>query len=161
VSAALVGLLVGFAIGVAALLLLRPRLEDSRARTLFDRWVAAESRRAVRLGVDDQRAGTKRRLGQDLAPQLPTFPFEAADARFLGHPAHFVIFDGHTNVKDRRSDELREIVFVTVRSEHADLADAELIDECLQAGRVRWSTLRPETGPPGLSPMRSVGRPPA
>jgi predicted Holliday junction resolvase-like endonuclease len=149
--AALIGLAVGFALGVVSLIALRRRIEERQARYRFERWTAADRRRAVRYGVDRGRAGIKDQLGVDLAPQLTAFPFEASDIRFLGHPSHFVVFDGHTDVKDRRSEEFAEVVFVTVRPDPAtpsasdEMADADLLDECLRAGRVRWSTLRPST----------------
>jgi predicted Holliday junction resolvase-like endonuclease len=151
--AALIGLAVGFALGVVILAALRRRIEQRQARGRFERWTAADSRRAVRHGVDRGRAGIKQELGADLAPRLTAFPFEAADIRFLGHPSHFVVFDGHTDVQDRRSGELAEVVFVTVRSGPATtgasdaMADADLLHECLRAGRVRWSTLRPSATP--------------
>jgi predicted Holliday junction resolvase-like endonuclease len=149
-NAALLGLALGFGLGVALFFLQRRHVEERRARDRFERWVATDSRRAVRQQVDGRRGEVKRSLGLDLAPSLPALPFEAADARFLGHPAHFVIFDGHTDVKDR-GGEMREIAFVTVRSPYEGAPvggveggpdDAALIDECLSAGRVRWSTLR-------------------
>jgi predicted Holliday junction resolvase-like endonuclease len=149
-SGTLIALAVGFALGVAALVVARPHIVDRRARARFESWAAADSRRAVRRGVDDHRAGIKQQLGADLGDRVTALPFEAADVRFLGHPTHFVVFDGHTDVRDRRSDQLAEVVFVTVRPDAGSagdddcLADAELIEECVLAGRLRWSTLRPE-----------------
>jgi predicted Holliday junction resolvase-like endonuclease len=160
VTAAEVALAAGFALAVVILVASRSRMVERRARQRFERWAAADGRRAVRRGVDGHRAVIKQQLGLDLGPGLTTLPFEPADIRFLGHPAHFVAFDGHTEVKDGRRDELAEVVFVTVRPDRgwdrasdrepegaladAALIDAALIEECLTAGRVRWSTLRPD-----------------
>jgi predicted Holliday junction resolvase-like endonuclease len=106
----------------------------------LETWAVHDADRVVRRGVDRRRASIKRHIGAGLGPEMTTLPFEAADIRFLGHPAHFVVFDGHTQVKDGHVAELAEVVFVMMRPEAE--ADAALIDECLRAGRVRWSTLR-------------------
>lgn len=151
--AALVALVSGAVAGAIVVLLLQHHRARVQAERLFERWAAHEAEREVRRAVDRERAGTKQRLGADLAPQMPRFPFEAADARFLGHPAHFVVFGGHTDVKDRHREQLSEIVFVTLRSGALEPPDAWLVDECVSAGRVRWATLRP-----GMATTEGAGK---
>jgi predicted Holliday junction resolvase-like endonuclease len=163
VTALLVGMAVGLAVGAGLLVYLCPRLVDREARRSLERWLGGDHRRAVRREVDRQRGAVKEQVGLELASQLAAFPFEPADAKFLGHPAHLVVFDGYTDVKDRRQAGLRGVVFVTVappgRAGGSELDDAALIEECLGGGRIRWATLRagPEPGPAGtLHPVAAA-----
>ncbi|MCL2393850.1 MAG: hypothetical protein FWC87_04100 [Acidimicrobiaceae bacterium] len=162
---ALAALAAGLAAGFVVVALLWRHLVDTRAARQLEAWRAGGARSEVLRAVDTHRAGIKVQLGTELAPLVPAFPFEPADTRFLGNPAHFVVFAGHTAVKDRRQRELAEVVFVTLSSEQgwsgqgwseqgwstpgwserAEGEDARLLDECVRAGRVRWLTLRVET----------------
>jgi predicted Holliday junction resolvase-like endonuclease len=152
----LVGLAVGALAGAALLVLVCPRLVDRRARRSLAHWPDRDRRLAVRREVDGRRGAVKEQLGLEVAARLAAFPFEPADARFLGHPAHLVVFDGYTDVKDRRRAELREVVFVTMcppgPASGGDLAAAAVVDECLASGRVRWATVRAEPEPPSGGP---------
>lgn len=153
---ALVALAAGFAAGMLAVALAWRSLVEVRAARQLERWRAGRGdRRAVLQAVHAHRAGAKAQLGSELAPLLPALPYEPADIRFLGHPAQFVVFAGHTAVKDGRQAELAEVVLVSLRSEGGEGADARLLDECLRAGRVRWVTLRVETQPPGATATAS------
>jgi predicted Holliday junction resolvase-like endonuclease len=91
----------------------------------------------------------KRQLADDLALDIATFPFAAADARFLGNPVHYVVFDGHTEVKDRSADSLRGIVFLSVDDVTADSSRSglRLVADCIKKGHVRWMTISmPQAG---------------
>ena len=82
-------------------------------------------------------AVTVGKVVEQLIPYLPDFPFNPKDARFLGSPVDFVVFDG----LDR--GELRGIVFVEVKTGAATLSPRERqIKEILQARRVAWTELR-------------------
>jgi predicted Holliday junction resolvase-like endonuclease len=153
----LVAIAAGFAAGALAVALLWRYLVETRAARLLQLWRAEGDRRAVLRAVDAHRAGIKVELGIELAELLPAFPFEPADVRFLGHPAQFVVFAGHTAVKDRRQSEMAEVVFVTLRSAGGALEDERLLDECIRAGRVRWATLRVDTRPPDPAPATALG----
>ena len=39
-------------------------------------------------------------MAEQMAPLLPGFAYLPADARFLGDPIDYVIFDGYSAVKD-------------------------------------------------------------
>ena len=94
--------------------------------------------RAIRQdAVQRSLAVTTGKVVEQLVPYLPDFAFNPKDARFLGSPVDFVIFDG--------LDEgaLRRVVFVEVKTGVADLTARErLVREVVQAGRVEWAVLR-------------------
>ncbi len=77
---------------------------------------------------------------EHLAPLLPGFEFDPRDARFLGSPIDFLVFDGLSE------GELREIVFVEIKTgSSAALSLRERrVREAVDAGRVRFLEVRIE-----------------
>lgn len=75
---------------------------------------------------------------EHLAPLLPGFDFDPRDARFLGSPIDFVVFDGLSE------DQVPEIVFVEVKTgPEAALSRRErLVREAVEDGRVRFLEVR-------------------
>jgi predicted Holliday junction resolvase-like endonuclease len=94
--------------------------------------------RAIRQdAVQRSLAVTTGKVVEQLVPYLPDFRFNPKDARFLGTPVDFVVFDGLDQ------GALRRVVFVEVKTGTADLTARErLIREVVQAGRVEWEVLR-------------------
>ena len=103
-----------------------PYTEDDLADARTD---AAKRSRSVLGGT----------AGEQLAPLLPGFSerFEAADARFLGAPVDYVVFDGLC------AGELREVVFVEVKTGRARLnANERQVELAIREGRVGFELLR-------------------
>jgi predicted Holliday junction resolvase-like endonuclease len=75
---------------------------------------------------------------EHLAPLLPGFDFDPRDARFLGSPIDFIVFDGLSE------GELHEIVFVEVKTgPEAVLSSRERrVRDAVDAGRVRFLEVR-------------------
>ena len=78
-------------------------------------------------------ATTRGRISENIAPYLPGFNFEARDARFLGSPIDFVVFDGlHEN-------ECHRVVLVEVKSGSSNLSTRERrVRDAVLEGRVEW-----------------------
>ena len=79
------------------------------------------------------------RVSEQLLPFLPGFRFNPKDARFLGSPVDFVVFDG--------LDEgaLRRVLFVEVKTGEADLSARERqVRDAVRGGAVEWIELRPK-----------------
>ena len=71
------------------------------------------------------------------------FKHNPSDARFIGAPIDYLIFDGYTNVKDGKSDEEIVVVLADIKTGKAQLSRTERkIKEAVEAGRVRWETIR-------------------
>jgi predicted Holliday junction resolvase-like endonuclease len=84
------------------------------------------------------RAVIRGQVSEQILPLLEAFPFEAADARFLGHPIDYVIFDGLAE----DADDL-EIVLVEVKTGGARLTRREAaVRDAVEAGRVRFEIVR-------------------
>lgn len=138
-TAAALGVLVGLVLTAVLL----HRSAAARARDRFGAWQADERAGLRRRALTAARGGIKADVGLGLAEVHEAFPFEASDARFVGDPVAFVVFDGHSEVKDRSGAALRGVSFVTMGPRGSDGEDPGLlIADCIAAGRVEWMTLR-------------------
>jgi predicted Holliday junction resolvase-like endonuclease len=80
------------------------------------------------------------RAYEQLVPYLPEFEerFERCDARFLGAPIDFVVFDGLYGA----DEDLAEIVFLEVKSGRMSLnARERAVRRAVEEGRVRWDAI--------------------
>ena len=79
------------------------------------------------------------KAGEQMAPLVPAFSdrFDPAEARFLGAPIDYVVFDGLGR------GELREVVLVEVKTGASRLSASEReVERAIAEGRVRFETLR-------------------
>jgi predicted Holliday junction resolvase-like endonuclease len=121
----LVAVLVGLAAALAvAWLRLRLRLDEAVREARKD---------AVRRSA----AVVSGKVSEHLAPCLGDFPWNPRDARFLGSPVDFLVFDGLAE------DDVREIVFVEVKSGASTLSARERrVRDAVRARRVSWREIR-------------------
>lgn len=86
------------------------------------------------------RATIRGQVAEQLVPLHAAFPFEPGDARFLGGPIDYVVFEGLSDGED----EL-EIVFVEVKTGRGRLTAREAaIRRAVEDGRVRFELVRLE-----------------
>lgn len=79
----------------------------------------------------------KGKVTEHLAPHMPIFPFNPKDARFVGSPIDFLVFDG--------ADEgnVRDVIFLEVKTGASSLNPRQRqIRDAILAGRVMWRELR-------------------
>jgi len=103
----------------------------------FERW-KAEFEEKLRVDVlERSRAALKGRIGEQLAPMLPMFRHEPADARFLGSPVDYVVFDGY------KEGEPRGVTFVDIKTgKVATLTPIERkLKLVIEQGKVNWETV--------------------
>jgi predicted Holliday junction resolvase-like endonuclease len=77
---------------------------------------------------------------EHIAPLFPAFieQFNPRDARFLGAPIDFVVFDGLTE-----GEGVRRVVFVEVKTGKAGLhARERRVRDAIEAGRVEYQLVR-------------------
>ena len=86
----------------------------------------------------------KGKIAEHLVPLLrDIFKYEPADARFIGSPIDYLIFDGYTAVKDGSSESPITVILADVKTGDAKLSKTERkIMEAVESGRVRWETIR-------------------
>lgn len=95
---------------------------------------------ARRQSVKLSRATRDGRAYEQLVPLLPEFEehYDRTDARFLGAPIDFLVFDGLYS----GDEDLREIVFVEVKSGRPTLnARERAVRSAVEEGRVRWERI--------------------
>ena len=141
VAEALIGLVVGLVVGIfLAWQLLRSRAGTDSAEQL-DRWRSEVLPGLRRNDLASRRTGIKTRLGAEISKALFDFPYRHADARFVGHPVEYVVFDGYSEVKGREADAISSITFLYVQRRPGPAPrEATLVEECLAGGRIRWLT---------------------
>jgi predicted Holliday junction resolvase-like endonuclease len=114
---------------------------EGRARNDLDRWKNEHTREIRKDSVNRSRSTLKGRISEQMAPLLPEFPWSPADARFIGNPIDFVVFDGYTEAKDGDGDQVT-VVLVEVKKGKGRLTREEsLIRTAVEEGRVSWKTI--------------------
>jgi predicted Holliday junction resolvase-like endonuclease len=101
---------------------------------------------AKNRSLDGSRAVIKGKIAEQLAPVLPNFKYLPSDARFIGDPVDYIVFNGYTNVKDNGGNENNlEVVILDVKTGQAHLSQLQqAIAKAINAGRVRFEVVRPE-----------------
>ncbi len=86
----------------------------------------------------------KGKIAEHMVPLLrDIFRYNPSDARFIGAPIDYLIFDGYTAVKDGDSEAPITVVLADVKTGAARLSRTERkIKEAVEAGRLRWETIR-------------------
>jgi predicted Holliday junction resolvase-like endonuclease len=138
----LTGLVLGAVVGH---ILLR-RWVAGRATKMLQRWRIAHAADLQQASTLRSRAVLRGHVTEQLAPLFDDFPYELADARFLGKPIDFIVFDGLAEVLEGLRDRLRQIIFVEIKTGRASLNTIERrIKECVESGQVHcWRLDRAE-----------------
>jgi len=98
---------------------------------------------ARRQSAEQSRAVLKGKMAEQMAPLLPGFAYWPADARFLGDPVDYVIFNGYSTVKDKDGDGEVEIVILDIKQGKSMLTEGQRkIAKAVEAGRVRFEVAR-------------------
>ena len=135
---------VAFLLGlVAAYLYFSQRISviEERARNDLERWKIECTGEIRKDSVNRSRSTLKGRISEQMAPLLPEFSYSPADARFIGNPIDFVVFDGYTKAKDEKGDAI-SVVLVEIKKGKGKLTREEsLIKKAVEEGRVSWRTI--------------------
>lgn len=99
---------------------------------------------ARRSTVNQSRAVLKGKMAEQVAPMLPGFPYWPADARFLGDPIDYVIFDGYSACKDNHTDGRdMEVVILDIKHGRSNLTrEQRRVADAVAEGRVRFEVVR-------------------
>ena len=144
-------MLIGAAIGVVLSTLILSHSRNGRIKAEYERYIAElelEHQQALaqaqKRSVNTSRAVLKGKMAEQLAPIMPQFEYLPSDAKFLGDPVDYVVFDGYTDLRDGegRAEDI-EIVLIDIKSGGARLTKGQVaIAQAIQAGRVRFETVR-------------------
>jgi predicted Holliday junction resolvase-like endonuclease len=136
-----ISLALGFALGFFYVKAQITAIED-RYRAELERWKAEAASEIRKDSVNRSRSTLKGKIAEQLAPVLPDFLFNPADARFIGSPVDYIIFDGLTEVSDNKKQSIRS-VFMDVKKGGGSLTRTQkIIKKAVEEKAVGWETLR-------------------
>lgn len=105
------------------------------ARNKLTEWMQDQEKNIRQDAVQRSQAVTTGKIVEHLVPYLPNFNYNPKDARFIGSPVDFVVFDG---MNDDEDDQL-SIVFIEVKTGMSVLTRRErMVRDAIKAGRVKW-----------------------
>ncbi|MFW2003569.1 Holliday junction resolvase-like protein [Acinetobacter ursingii] len=144
-------MLIGACIGVIITTLILSNTRNGRIRAEYEQYISElelEHQQALaqaqKRSVNTSRAVLKGKMAEQLAPIMPEFRYLPSDAKFLGDPVDYVVFDGYTDFRDGegRAEDI-EVILMDIKSGGARLTKGQLaIAQAIQEGRVRFETLR-------------------
>jgi predicted Holliday junction resolvase-like endonuclease len=115
---------------------------EEKSRAELEAWKREAAGEIRKDSVSRSRSTLKGKIAEQMAPVLPDFCFNPADARFIGSPVDYIIFDGLTRVADDKEDEIR-IVFMDVKKGRGALTRTQrLIRLAVEKKSVAWKTMR-------------------
>ncbi|MFW9926128.1 MAG: Holliday junction resolvase-like protein [Candidatus Thorarchaeota archaeon] len=141
----LIGLAIGLVLAALVYLIMKMQLRHRIALVTkeFEKtWAEQES--AVRKDAADRsRFVLKGKIAEHMVPLYgDIFKHDPADARFIGAPIDYLIFDGYTAAKDDKSNEPITVVLADIKTGNAKLNRTErMIKDAVEEGRVRWETI--------------------
>jgi predicted Holliday junction resolvase-like endonuclease len=93
--------------------------------------------------LESSRATLKGKLSEQIVPFLEQFKYNPCDARFIGSPIDYIIFDGYTDVKDGHNERPITVVLADVKTgKSASLTyEQKKIKEAVDNKRVQWETI--------------------
>jgi predicted Holliday junction resolvase-like endonuclease len=105
----------------------------------FEQWKVAHEVVLRKDAISRSRSVITGKIFEQLVPYLPHFRHNPKDARFIGSPIDFLVFDG------LNEDRCDQVVFVEVKTGESGLSTRERrVRDAVQAGRVQWEELRIE-----------------
>jgi predicted Holliday junction resolvase-like endonuclease len=113
------------------------RLATADAKLRFDQWLQDNEKQIREDAIFKSQAVTMGKVTEHFIPFLPEFNYNPQDARFIGSPVDFVVFDGLSE------GDLRQITFVEVKSGSSSLTKRERwVRNVIQAGKITWELVK-------------------
>ncbi|WP_293745264.1 Holliday junction resolvase-like protein [uncultured Acinetobacter sp.] len=144
-------MLIGGCIGVVITTLILSNTRNGRIQAEYEKYIAElelEHKQALldaqKRSVNTSRAVLKGKMAEQFAPILPEFQYLPSDAKFLGDPVDYVVFDGYTDFRDGdgTADDI-EVILLDIKSGSARLSKGQqAIAQAVREGRIRFETLR-------------------
>ena len=144
-------MLIGAGLGVILTTLILSNTRNGRIKAEYEQYIAElelEHQQALvsaqKRSVNTSRAVLKGKMAEQLAPIMPEFQYLPSDAKFLGDPVDYVVFDGYSDFRDGegRAEDI-EVVLIDIKSGGARLTKGQqAIAQAIAQGRVRFETIR-------------------
>ncbi|ENV48715.1 hypothetical protein P255_00227 [Acinetobacter brisouii CIP 110357] len=148
-----IAMVIGLGIGVILTYALLSNLRNGKIQAEYEVQISElkrkhqkELRLAQSRSVNSSRAILKGRMAEQFAPIFPEFEYLPSDAKFLGDPVDYIVFNGYNAFRDGdgRADEI-EVVLIDIKSGNARLTKGQqAIADAIRKGRIRFETIRVE-----------------
>ncbi|PVZ89481.1 endonuclease [Serratia sp. S1B] len=148
-----IAMVIGLGIGVILTYALLSNLRNGKIQAEYEVQISELKRKhqkELRLtqsrSVNSSRAILKGRMAEQFAPIFPEFEYLPSDAKFLGDPVDYIVFNGYNAFRDGdgRADEI-EVVLIDIKSGNARLTKGQqAIADAIRKGRIRFETIRVE-----------------
>ncbi|RLG14079.1 MAG: Holliday junction resolvase [Candidatus Nanohalarchaeota archaeon] len=126
-----------FLLGVVVCYLLFSEIIKKQYDLKLRQWLFENEKHIRTDAIEKSRAVLGGKFSEQIAPYLPDFKYNPLDARFIGAPIDFIIFDGLSE------GDLRKIVFLEVKSGNSKLSFREdEIMKKIKKGKVKWELYR-------------------
>ncbi|MDP8012983.1 MAG: Holliday junction resolvase-like protein, partial [Nanoarchaeota archaeon] len=103
------------------------------------RWKETEMQKEIEKALERQRSVVKGKISEQLVPFLSDELGTPSDARFIGDPVDYVVFDGLS----RGDDQKVSVKFVEVKTSGSKLNDRESrVRDAVIDKRVEWKEIR-------------------
>ncbi len=144
-------MLIGGCIGVVITTIILSSTRNGRIQAEYEKYIAElelEHKQALldaqKRSVNTSCAVLKGKMAEQFAPILPEFQYLPSDAKFLGDPVDYVVFDGYTDFRDGDGTaEDIEVILLDIKSGGARLSKGQqAIAQAVNEGRIRFETLR-------------------
>ncbi len=144
-------MLIGACIGIVLTTLILSGSRNGRIKAEYEQYIAElelEHQQALihaqKRSVNTSRAVLKGKMAEQLAPIMPEFQYLPSDAKFLGDPVDYVVFDGYTDFRDGDgSAEDIDVVLIDIKRGDARLTKGQqAIEQPIKYGRVCFETIR-------------------
>ncbi len=144
-------MLIGACIGVVLTTMILGQSRNGRIKAQYEQYIVElelEHQQALidgqKRSVNTCRAVLKGKMAEQLAPIMPEFQYLPSDAKFMGDPIDYVVFDGYTDFRDGEGlAEDIEVVLIDIKSGGARLTKGQqAIAQAIREGRVRFETIR-------------------
>jgi predicted Holliday junction resolvase-like endonuclease len=113
------------------------RLATADAKLRFDQWLQDNEKQIREDAIFKSQAVTMGKVTEHFIPYLPEFSYNPQDARFIGSPIDFIVFDGLSE------GDLRQITFVEVKSGSSSLTKRERwVRNVIQEGKITWEQVK-------------------
>ena len=131
-----IGLIAGFVIAY----FLIHKIIKMKYKVEFAKWKLTSEGEIRSDALTRSRAVLKGKIGEQIAAILPEFKYNPADARFIGNPIDYIIFDGYSEGKD-----INIVLLDVKKGKYAKLSKPQTeIKRAVDAKRIKWKTLNLE-----------------
>lgn len=107
------------------------------AKVSLEQWKVDAEKEIRQDAIGKSQSVTIGKMTEHIVPYLPGFRFNPADARFIGSPIDFVVFDGLSE------DNVNKIVFVEIKTGSSNLSSRERsVRNAVQDKNIEWLEIK-------------------